>query len=202
MTENEIVNEAAPVTKKSGGVKEWFRKRIVKLKRKPQTIAMIFLLISTVFWLCSLNPVSYSIAKNDSEDNKLVGFVFFVTTLLSILVLVAFLNAFPKRKKANKIYLAVMFVFIALMVVCDLVYYVQFNNYLENYSNYTAADYRANPQFDQSLNIMIIHIILLGVAALSVATLPLYKKLIMKINTRKEIETTELKEEIDTSAEV
>ena len=48
------------------------------------------------------------------------------------------------------------------------------------------------------LNLDIAHMVFLGISALLLATLPLYKKLIMKIDTSKVVESTEIKEVIDT----
>ena len=50
--------------------------------------------------------------------------------------------------------------------------------------------------------IVLTHIVLVGLSVVLLATLPLYRKLILKINTSKVVESNELKEEIDTSAEV
>ena len=41
--------------------------------------------------------------------------------------------------------------------------------------------------------------IFIGITAVVMATMPLYKKLILRINTRKEVETTQMKEVIDTT---
>lgn len=53
-----------------------------------------------------------------------------------------------------------------------------------------------------AINGVLAHAILVAIAALLTATYPLYGKLIGKINTRKNVESTEIKEAIDTSAEV
>ena len=50
----------------------------------------------------------------------------------------------------------------------------------------------------KALNLDIAHMVFLGISALLLATLPLYKKLIMKIDTSKVVESTEIKEVIDT----
>ena len=54
----------------------------------------------------------------------------------------------------------------------------------------------------QSLTLAITHVVLVGIEAILLATLPLYKKLILKINTKKVIEENKLSEEIDTSEDV
>jgi TRAP-type mannitol/chloroaromatic compound transport system permease small subunit len=81
-------------------------------------------------------------------------------------------------------------VFYAIMIVCDVEYYVLLNNYLEGRQMSTEAA--------QSLNYSIAHIIMLGICVVALATLPLYKKLIMMINTKKEVKSNDIKEVIDT----
>lgn len=184
------------------GIKEWFRKRIVKLKQKPQTIAMLFLLVALLFWLCTLNVYSSAIYSNDVVENKLVGLLNFVTTLFAILSVVSFLNAFPKRKKPNIVFIIITFAFIAIQIVCDAFYHVNFSAYLYGGSDLTPEQIAESPEFLQSLNFVIVHIVLLGVAAGMIALTPVFGILLKKINTKKAIESTELKEEIDTSEEV
>ena len=78
------------------GVKEWLRKFTVKLKYKTHMIPLVIVLISSLVYLCSLNTLS--IALNDIQGIDSAGICMFVNTLVSILVLLVFLNAFPKRK--------------------------------------------------------------------------------------------------------
>lgn len=172
--------------------KEWFRKQIVSLKRAPQRIAFVVLAISTIVYLCCLDSVSHAVYL--FQGIEWAGFAMFVSTLLSILVLVLFLNSFPKRKKPNVVFIALTFAFMAAIIGMDILYYVMF---------FTRVDISAaNGEYVQgALTATLIHIILMGISVVLLATLPLYSKLINKINTRKEIESTEMKEEIDTSEE-
>ena len=48
-----------------------------------------------------------------------------------------------------------------------------------------------------AMEFSITHLVMVCVSAVLLATLPLYKKLIMKINTSKELESTQLSEAID-----
>ena len=52
-----------------------------------------------------------------------------------------------------------------------------------------------------ALNLDVAHMVFLGISAVLLATLPLYKKLILKINTSKVVEGTNIKEAIDTEDE-
>ena len=213
MSENEnLLNEETqpeqPATeqikaeKPKGGagaaVKEWFRKKIVNLKRAPQNITFLFLVVTSFLYLIWL--FTFSKAIYITQAATWTGIAVFVNTLLSILILALFLNAFPKRKKASKVFVALLFVFMVAIVLFDVLFYVQESNYIyaqENFEGYIEA----YPYLVTSLNLTIAHIVLIGICALLLATLPLYKKLIMKINTRKVVESNQLKEEIDTSEE-
>lgn len=209
MAENENVleNEVQPEPKENkpskksknvgAAVKEWFRKRVVALKRAPHNIPLVATALTTFIYLIWLFTFSRAISTDDAQWT---GLALFINTLFSILSLALFLSAFPKRKKANKIIIALIFVFMAVIVVCDVVYYIQMKNYiygledLENHLN-------SFPFLLQSLNLAIVHIVLVGICAILLATLPLYKKLIMMINTKKVVESNDLTEEIDTSEE-
>lgn len=235
--QNEVVvdeQKATPVKQKEGfgaKVKEWFRKQGVSLKRKPQKIAFLFFIISTVMYLIGLNVLSPGPVKNFGSKPYL-GLSVFVTTLFSILVLVLFMNTFPKRgiryKKNGKkhsmnyIMLALTFVFVLVMFLMDLLYYKQLTGCIagnestffkdasqaSKYVKYFAEDVTLDTiAYDptnyksylvSALQLDIAHMVFLGISALLLATLPLYKKLIMKINTSKVVEGTEIKEVIDT----
>ena len=184
----------APAPKPSKGkkikaaVKEWFRKKTVALKRKPQTIALVVLAITTIFFMLSLFKLSNSIYKVNTEDpNTTIGLCIFVTTLLSLLVLVSFLNSFPKRKKPNIFFIVLVFLMIGAMLACDIVYYLQMQGLNQRLLDKSAFDMAAATQVGQPY--ILAHIVLLGVSAIVFALLPAYKILINKINTKVELES-------------
>ena len=57
------------------GIKEFFRKLIVSLKRRPQIIPMIMLGISFVYYSLNLMNVSDTTAKIQGPGMGLCGFV-------------------------------------------------------------------------------------------------------------------------------
>ncbi len=196
MSENENVKvEQAKHSNFGSSVKEWFRKKIVSLKRKPHMIPLVLTLVTSIVYLICLRNLSITI----TDDFKIEwgGLAVFINCLLSVLVLALFLNAFPKRKKPNKIFIALVFVFFAVMIGMDCLYYINTSNYMA-LQNETILDY---PKHFASLNDTIAHIVLLAICVVSLATLPLYSRLIRKINTRKEIASSQLNEEIDTTGE-
>ena len=190
----DVTEAPAPAPKPSkgkkfkAGVKEWFRKKTVALKRKPQTIALVILAITTIFFMLSLFVISNSIYEiNVYDPNTTVGLCIFVTTLLSLLVLVSFLNSFPKRKKPNIFFIVLVFLMIGAMLACDIVYYVQMDGLYTRLIGEKAFDMAATTQEGQPY--ILAHVALLGVSAIVFALLPAYKILINKINTKVELES-------------
>lgn len=227
-----------PAKKKYFGAKckEWFRKQCVSLKRSPQKIAGLFFVVSSVMFLLALGTLSPGPVK-DFTGQPHLGLSLFINTLFSILILVLFMNTFPKRgiryKKQNGkkhsmnyIMLALVFVFLAAMIFFDVLYYKQLLGCIaqnestffdslavaEKYKAYWSESFAANPVLDAgsyksylvaSFNFLIAHIVMLGISGVLLATLPLYKKLIMKINTKQVIEGSTLSADaIDTEADV
>lgn len=174
--ETQPENKPSKVAKVWAAVKEWFRKRVVTLKIKPQLIPLVVLVITSVCFMLFLHGFSEAISKSFSEPTtKATGICIFISTLLSLLVLVSFLNAFPKRKKPNIFFIVLVFAMIAAMVACDVVYYVQMENCLKASG--------ANPSISDAQPYIIAHVVLLGVSALVFALLPVYGRLIKKIDT-------------------
>lgn len=192
MSENEIVNNEGKVKEPfSAKLKEWCRKEIVALKRKPQIIALLFLLISSLIYVFGLGTLSRAIINNSGESYagvNWVGHAIFVNTLFSILILLLFLNTFPKRKKPNLVFAALVFVFGMIMILMDVLFYVQLSGAVGD----TVGSNQAS-----ALRLTIVHIIFQAIALVVFALIPLYSKLICKINTKKEITSTEIKESID-----
>lgn len=206
MTENEnlqpevasaeaVEQTPSKLAKFGAGVKEWFRKQIVALKRRPQNIALVFALITSITYLICLRDFSITITQDG--DIEWGGLAVFINSLLSVLVLALFLSAFPKRKKPNYIFVALVFVFYAVMIGMDVLYYINTSSYMAS-QNETVAEF---PKHFASLREAIAHIVMLGICIILLAALPLYSKLIRMINTKKEIASSQLNEEIDTEDE-
>jgi cytochrome bd-type quinol oxidase subunit 2 len=203
--ENAVENQTKNDSEKSvkgnnffAAVKERCRKFIVNLKRRPMNIAFFVLIISSIVYLCSLGNLSQT-ALNVYVD--WLGLSVFVDTLFCILALLLFMNSFPKREKKPKLVaLILLFVFIAAMIVFDIIFYVNV------YPAYSSADAATKLKLDayvpSALASTIAHIVLVAIAAILTATYPLYGKLINMINTRKVIEDSNLKTEVDRSEEV
>jgi hypothetical protein len=163
--------------------KEWRRKKIVNLKRSPQNIALLFLTITSIYYLISLFTFSKGTYQIKSSLD-FVGLYIFVDTLFSILVFVSFLNAFPKRKKPVIAMIVVVYAMIVAMIVCDILYFSDVSGLLAR-----SNKFKENAIY-VSLPLTIVHIVLLAISAALLGLTPVLGKLINKINTRVELEST------------
>lgn len=195
--ETEPENKPSKGSKFSASLKEWCRKRIVALKVKPQTIPLIVMVITTVYFMLILFSVSKAVqfAATDSHTAA-TGICTFITTLLSLLYIVSFLNSFPKRKKPNIFFIVLVGVMIAGQLACDLVYYFQMDACIESITN-KGSDMDVACRAAQPY--IIGHIVLLALSAVVFALLPVYAKLIRKIDTSVKLEsaTEHMQGEID-----
>ena len=177
-------------------MKEFIRKLLISLKRRPQIIPGIALAAAFLEYSLNLTGISDTTAKIQGRNMGLCGFI---TMLFSILVFVCFLNAFPKRQKANVSMLALMYAMFAVIVTADIFYHIriveavskeEFQRVLNDSPYIYAAD-----------RIVLIHVALIGVVALLIALLPVYGKWLKKINTSIDVEGYAKLGEIDISDE-
>ena len=178
-------------------LKEYFRKLLVSLKRSPQTIALIALAAAFLVYSLNLSAISNTTAKINTAN---MGQCEFAGMLFSILAFVCILRAFPKRQKASKPMLAVFFLMMGILIFADAVYYTRINEALTRTENTIVID-STNGYISVAQNTVLIHIILIIVCVVLVATLPLYGKLLRKINTSIEVEGNGDMEVIDISGE-
>ena len=207
MTENEnmvVENVTPPEEQKekkitwekfAADLKERCRKFIVNLKRRPTNIAFFILIIgSLVFTIGYTNIAQMLYNQREGVGSTYIqwsALCSFVTFLCSILVLVLFMNSFPKRRKPKIVMLVLTYVFIAVMILTDSICLSEYYDLLGYASSLTGGYYTG------SENIYIAHIVFLGLTAVVLACTPLIKMGLMKINTRKNVESTEFKGNID-----
>ncbi len=182
---------------KPSRVHEFFRKRLVALKRKPQMIPLIALGISFVYYSLNLTHVADTTALINGPQ---MGLAEFVTMLFSVLSLVCCMNAFPYRKKTNVPMLVLMILLVGIVIYCDIYYG----------GRIVAATTRAENQISmEGNNIFIaqakamlnVHTVMLIISLALVVLLPVYSKLLRKINTNINIEENGGMSRIDLSAE-
>ncbi|MCR4763717.1 MAG: hypothetical protein K5696_09315 [Lachnospiraceae bacterium] len=161
------------------GVKEFFRKTMVSLKRQPQTLPLIALVIAFLVYSLKLKNISDTTARINSPG---MGFAGFVTMLFSILAFVAFLNAFPRHKKPVLPLLGLVIAMLGIMIACDEFYIGRIVNALNRaespikLENKTIFIYRAYQQLNT-------HVVILAIAIGLIVLLPVYSKLLRKVKT-------------------
>lgn len=168
-------------------IKEFFRKRIVALKHKPQTIPLIMLVITFLYYSLHLTTISDTTAKINIAP---MGLCEFVIMLLSMLSLLCFNNSFPHRKPVNKPMLILMFIMLGIIIGADVTYISLINQGLAKNPNIVAG----NIYIRYAAYYLQIHIILMCVSIALVALLPVYSKLIRKIKTSVEVASGEMGE--------
>lgn len=173
--------------------KESRRKIFVALKRKPQNIPLVMITCCFIWYSFNLSLVSFTTTRLQS-DTGLMGFVIM---LLSILVIVCCMNAFPYRKKTKMPMLILAFVMLAIILTCDALYLTTVAGKLAE----GKIEVAAVPKVIQTRSVLTAHMIMIGIAALLTATLPVYRKWIRKINTSIEIAENVEMEAIDISGE-
>ena len=162
-------------------VKEFCRKFIVTLKRRPQLIPMVVFVIAFIIYSFNLTDISDTTALLLGKN---MGLSVFAVMLFSMLSLLCFLNTFPYRKKPNYVMMVIMYVMIAIIIYCDIFY-------LKGIDTILATEAGASIVIDELNNTFIIyaqyyikqHIIWLAVGVVLTLLLPVYSKLLRKINT-------------------
>ena len=166
------------------GIKESVRKVLVSLKRNPSVIPLVMALVAFIFYSFNLTSMSNSTAKIQGVG---MGLSQFCIMLFSLLSLVCLLNAFPRRKKANVPMLVIMFVMFAIIIYCDLHY----SNAIIAALNRAESPIVLNETtayIAEAYNMLSTHVVLIGITAALVVLLPVYSKLLRKINTSVDVE--------------
>ena len=168
-----------------GGVlKEACRKFIVSLKRRPSMIPLVVVVIAFLVYSLNLMHVSDTTSLIQGANMGLAGFATMLFSMLSFLV---FMNTFPYRKKTNIPMLVILYVMLAIIILADVYYLNGIDAALTREVNpITITMQTAYIAYAQYY--LQIHIIILAVAAVLIALLPVYTKLLRKIKTSIEVE--------------
>ena len=183
--------------KKTSTMPEFLRRFFVALKRQPSIIALVVLLIAFFYYSLNLTHISDTTAKIQGPGMGLCGFA---TMLFSMLSLVCFLNAFPKRKKPVLAMVIVMFVMFAIIIYCDYHYADLIFIARTRPENPITID-ASTIYIAQANNVVWNHIILEFIGIALVILLPVYTKLLRKINTSITVEDNGKMDTIDISGE-
>ena len=189
-------------------MKEFFRKKLVGLKRNPQVIALLFLIIACAIFTFNLGAHSNTSVSNYSETfttewakteqgqqmggvvpalYRIPGLYVFVLTLFSILSVISYLSVY-KRGKLSVAMLVVTFAMLVVMCVCDFMYVQAISFYAGSYGSKKLADVQP------SIINAYIHMVANIVAMIFMAAVPLMRKLLNLIDTSVEDEYDKLLE--------
>lgn len=183
------------LSKIKAGVKEGIRKFFVTLKRNPQYIPLAMLLASFLVYSLNLTAISDTTAKILRSN---MGLCAFVSMLFSILSFVCMLNAFPKRQKPNVLMMLLMIVMYGAVIFADYTYYGQILSAC-NDPEHPITITQETMYILEAQNVMIVHMILVGLTILCVILEPLFAKLLKKINTSIDVEDNGKIENLDLS---
>lgn len=174
---------------------EFIRKFFVALKRKPQNIPLFAVTVCFIWYSFNLTTISFTTTRLQGNNMGLTGFAVMLFSTLSILCC---LNAFPYRKPVKKPMLALYFVLTAIVAECDIHYILCVAGKIADEVIKNEADLA---RIYQAKSIMTAHLVMIGVAVLLVATLPVYRKWIRKIKTSVEVAENGEMEAIDIRGE-
>ena len=163
--------------------KEAVRKFLVALKRKPQMIPLVVFVLAFLVYSLNLTKFSDTTAKIQGSGMGLYGFA---VMLFSMLSLVCFNNAFPHRKPTNVPMLVLMYIMIAVIMICDIQYKGAIEYAITRPDNplviTTSLAYIA-----KAYNLLTTHMIILVIGIVLTILLPVYSKWIRKIRTSIEV---------------
>ena len=167
------------MVKQNGGMKEFIRKTIVSLKRKPQTIPLLVLAAAFLVYSLNLTHISDTTAKIQLAGMGLSGFC---TMLFSLLSFVCFINAYPHRKKTNIPMLALMFLMLGILIFCDTYYAGRIMQAITRADHPIVVD--ANTIYiSKAYDMLMVHRVIVAAGALLTLMVPVLRKLLRRIDT-------------------
>lgn len=176
---------------------EFLRKLVVSLKRKPDTIGLLVFVVAFVYYSLNLTHISDTTAKIQGAGMGLCGFA---TMLLSMLSMVCYLNSFPRRKKPVVPMIVLMAIMIGIIIFCDNYYMGLIAAALTRPENPILID-KNTVYIALAYNVLSNHMSIVIAGAVITALLPVYSKLLRKINTSIMVEDNGKLGEIDISSE-
>jgi len=185
------------MAKQNGGMKEFIRKTIVSLKRKPQTIPLLVLAAAFLVYSLNLTHISDTTAKIQLAGMGLSGFC---TMLFSLLSFVCFINAYPHRKKTNIPMLVLMFLMLGILIFCDTYYAGRITQAITRADHPIVVD--ANTIYiSKAYDMLMVHRVIVAAGALLTLLVPVLRKLLRRIDTSLPAEESVEREAITLSEE-
>lgn len=173
-------------------IKERVRKFFVVLKKNPQSIPLVALLVAFLQFSLNLTYISNTTSKLVSSrmEGTNAGLAAFITMLLTILSFVCMLNAFPKRQKPKVGMIVLMVIMYGAIILANL-------HYLSCISYALNTEINTNPIIISNetkyiltaRDTLSLNIVLIGITIVLVLVEPIIAKLLKKINTSIEVES-------------
>lgn len=173
-------------------IKERVRKFFVVLKKNPQSIPLVALLVAFLQFSLNLTYISNTTSKLVSSrmEGTNAGLAAFITMLLTILSFVCMLNAFPKRQKPKVGMIVLMVIMYGAIILANL-------HYLSCISYALNTEINTNPiiitnetkYILTARDTLSLNIVLIGITIVLVLVEPIIAKLLKKINTSIEVES-------------
>lgn len=176
-------------------LKERVRKFVVSLKRNPNYIPLVMLFVAFLYYSLNLTVMSNTTAKIQGAG---MGLSQFCIMLFSLLALVCMLNSFPRRKKPNIPMIVLMFVMFGIIVFCEVHYRNGILAAVNRAESPIVLD-QTTIYIKNAFDMLFTHMIMVGVSAGLVVLLPVYSKLLKKINTSVAVEDNGSMAEIEIS---
>ena len=165
-------------------LREGFRKIMVSLKRKPQTIPMLVLAAAFVYYSLNLTHISNTTAKIQLPGMGLTGFC---TMLFSMLSFVCFINAYPRRKKTNMAMLILMFLMLFGLIFCDTYYAARITQAITRADHPIVID--ANTLYiEKAHRVLMVHRLIVACGAVLTMLVPVLRRMLKKVNTSLAVE--------------
>ncbi len=168
---------------KAIGKTDFWRKVLVAFKRKPALVALIVLLAAFVFYSFYLTNVSHTTTRINKQPMGLLGFA---TMLVSVLAMVCFNNAYPRRKNTNYTMLFLALAMHILIIWFDGAYIGKIIEALND--PVSQLDVTKETYILVTMDMLSIHRVIVGIGALLTVLVPVYGKILRKINTNVKIE--------------
>lgn len=185
------------MNKSGAGLKESFRKLLVALKRRPHIIALLVFAVAFLVYSLNLMNISDTTAKVQGKGMGLCGFA---TMLFSLLSLLCFLNAFPHRKKVNVPMLVLAFLMVGILLFADTFYISAVD--AARFREVSPIEIGPTTQYiADAYSMLITHRIVLVAGVVLTALLPVYGKLLRRINTSVAVEDNGKLDAIEISGE-
>lgn len=176
--------------------KETLRRFFVMLKKKPDLIPIAALFVSFLVYSLNLTSVSNTTAKIYGPH---MGLCSFVSMLFMILSFVCMLGAYPKRQKPKWPIIILMTLLYLCVIAADVIYYIRVETALTRLENPIKIT-ESTMYIWEAQNLMVTHIVTVAIVIVLMYLEPIYARLIKKINTSVEVDTSEV-EAIELSEE-